>query len=197
MKKLIFLLGCISAFNSHAQFHPPAGQPGTSAIYKDSSIIVAWATTCTVVRGYMDITNQAGGVATAGVDANGTGVADGSTIVSLGDGGMATLTFPSTLFDGPGYDFAIFENSFDGIFLELAFVEVSSDGINFFRFSATSNTPDSVQTGSFDSTDASKLNNLAGKYKANYGTPFDLYELNGTTGLDIAHISHVRVADVV
>jgi hypothetical protein len=45
--------------------------------------------------------------------------------------------------------------------------------------------------------DASLLNNLAGKYVANYGTPFDLSDLAGTPGLDVNHITHVRLVDVV
>ncbi|MCB9195546.1 MAG: T9SS type A sorting domain-containing protein, partial [Flavobacteriales bacterium] len=82
-------------------------------------------------------------------------------------------------------------------FLELAFVEVSSDGINFFRFPATSEIQDTLQTDGFGSSDPTEINNLAGKYRAQYGTPFDLEELIGTNGLDINHITHVRVIDVI
>ena len=45
-------------------------------------------------------------------------------------------------------------------FLELDFVEVSSDGVNYFRFPATSYTDTTVQTGSFGSTDATKINKI-------------------------------------
>lgn len=83
-------------------------------------------------------------------------------------------------------------------FLELAFVEVSSDGVNFFRFPATSNTQITTQIGPFDNTgDATKINNLAGKYRAQYGTPFDLQELIGLVGLDINNITHIKIIDVV
>jgi hypothetical protein len=180
-----------------AQFHPPAGQPGTSAIHKDSSIITAWATGCTVTRGYQNITNTAAGYASAGTDSNAIGTADGAGVVSLGDGGIAVLTFSSGIYDGSGYDFCVFENSFSNDFLELAFVEVSSDGINYFRFASTSLVQDTAQTGSFGLTDATLINNLAGKYGATYGTPFDLQELSGIQGLDINNITHVRVIDVV
>jgi hypothetical protein len=44
---------------------------------------------------------------------------------------------------------------------------------------------------------ARNLNNLAGKYVTNYGTPFDLQELENTTGLDINNITHIRLVDVV
>ena len=54
--------------------------------------------------------------------------------VCLGDGGSITMTFDNAIRDGEGFDFAVFENSFDEKFLELAYVEVSSDGVNFVRF---------------------------------------------------------------
>ena len=41
------------------------------------------------------------------------------------------------------------------------------------------------------------INNLAGKYRVGYGTPFDLDELHDSTGLDLNHITHVRLVDVV
>jgi hypothetical protein len=53
------------------------------------------------------------------------------------------------------------------------------------------------QTGGFDATNPRLINNLAGKYVASYGTPFDLQELEGTTGLDVSRITHVKIIDVV
>lgn len=179
-----------------AQFAPPAGQAGTTAIYKDSSAFVAWATGCTVVRGYENISSPLLGYASAGDSSKALGKADGST-VSLGDSGYAIVTFASPIVNGPGWDFAVFENSFDGKFLELGFVEVSSDGINYFRFPATSNTKDTGQCGTFGDLDATKLNNLAGKYQVLYGTPFDLQELSGQAGLDINNVTHVKIVDVI
>ena len=41
------------------------------------------------------------------------------------------------------------------------------------------------------------INNLAGKYRAGYGTPFDLAELADSTGIDIDSIVFVRIVDVV
>ena len=118
-------------------------------------------------------------------------------MVSLGDGGFAILEFASPINDEIGPDFAVFENGFDDLFLELAFVEVSSDGINFFRFPSISNTDTTIQTGSFGLTDASKLHNLAGKYRAEYGTPFDISDLPNDALLNKQAITHVRVMDVV
>lgn len=189
----IFLAGNVAL----AQYAPGVGNPGTTAIYKDSSVFVGWATQCQVVRGYQDISNTSLGYASVGDSSMALGVAGSNAIVSLGDGGMATMTFADPIGNGPGWDFAVFENSFDDSFLELAFVEVSSDGINFFRFPAHSLTDTTVQTGSFGSTDPAKINNLAGKYRAMYGTPFDLAEMMNIQGLDIQQVTHVRVIDVV
>lgn len=199
MKKYVILSFCflLTSFSLKAQFEPPAGVPGTSAIYKDSSLFTSWATGCTIVRGYQDVSTTSLGYATAGDSSMALGIAGSNGILSLGDGGIATLTFAQPITNGPGWDFAVFENSFDGQFLELAFVEVSSDGVNFFRFPATSNTQDTAQVASFGLLDATKLNNLAGKYEALYGTPFDLDELESTQGLDVNAITHVRVIDVV
>jgi len=181
-----------------AQFHGAAGSAGTSAMHKDSSAFVGWASQCTVTRGWQDISNTTLGVADVGVDVNGTLKAGDNPVVSLGDGGYAILTFSNTIKNGPGYDFAVFENSFSDTFLELAFVEVSSDGINYFRFPSTSNLSFTSQIGPFDQTsDPTKLNNLAGKYRVNYGTPFDLEELKNTVGLNVNAVTHIKVIDVV
>lgn len=183
-----------------AQFAPPVGQAGTTAMHKDSSAFIAWATNCTVVRGWQDISQTALGTATVGAPADATGQADGSGVVSLGDGGYAILQFPSPITNGPGFDFAVFENSFNAGFLELAFVEVSSDGTNYARFPASCLHSQTQQIGPFDNTgDATKINNLAGKYVASYGTPFDLQDLQTVAGttLDINAIRYVKVIDVV
>jgi hypothetical protein len=179
-----------------AQFAPPAGQPGSTAMYKDSTSFVAWAETCTIVRGKEDAGNTASPYASVGDSSKALGIAD-NTIVSLGDGGSAVCSFAWPLADGPGPDFAVFENSFSDDYLEFAFVEVSSDGLTYFRLPATSNIQDTLQTGPFDLSDATKVNNLAGKYRGMYGTPFDLQELQGTGGLDLNNVTHVRIVDVV
>jgi hypothetical protein len=189
----IFLLGGFSAF---AQFPPGAGYPGTTAIHKDSSVFVGWASNCMVERGWVKITDPSMGKATSGTPEMAIGKSGSSGLVSFGDGGIAVLTFKAAIFNGPGWDFAVFENAFDD-FLELAFVEVSSDGINFYRFPATSLTDTAIQTGTFGLTDPTKINNLAGKYDLFYGTPFDLEELKDEPGLDVDNITHVKIIDVV
>jgi hypothetical protein len=186
---------------AYAQFAPVVGLPGTTAIKGDSSCFVEWATGCVVQRGPMNIADTALGYPTDGVDSDALGEADDYT-VSLGDGGTATLTFNYPIYNGDGFDFAVFENGFmtndsNLAFLELGFVEVSSDGVHFFRFPSISHVEDSVQTGAFASTDGGQLYDLAGKYIADYGTPFDLQELADTPGLDINNVTYVRVIDVV
>jgi hypothetical protein len=184
---------------SAGPYPPAAGQPGSTAIGMDDPSLVGWATGIDVVRGPMDISNPAAGNASFGVPELALGAASGEAIdvVSLGDGGVASLTFVKPIVNGPGFDFAVFENGFGDNFLELAFVEVSSDGIHFFRFDSVSLTQTGTQVGGFDLLDPSDLDNLAGKYRQGYGTPFDLEELAGTPGLDVHHIVVVRIIDVV
>ena len=194
---LFLIFSILKVASLLAQYPPAVGQAGTTAMYKDSSSFIGWATQCSVVRGYQDISNPGGGLAATGDSSMATGQAGTNGVISLGDGGYATLTFAWPLVNGSGWDFAVFENSFDDYFLELAFVEVSSDGINFFRFPAHSLTDTLLQVAGFDSLDARLIDNLAGKYRGMYGTPFDLQELEGTAGLDLNRITHVRVRDVV
>lgn len=176
--------------------------PGSTAISATDARFAEWGKQCVVQRGFMDIANPSLGYASAGADSLAAGAPDGY-IVSLGDSGVADVTFAHPIIDGPGADFAVFENGFRDAsdsslaFLELAFVEVSSDGINYFRFPSSSLTQTNTQIGNGDYISASQLNNLAGKYIATYGTPFDLGELAGTAGLDLNNVTHVRIIDVV
>ncbi|MCB0653006.1 MAG: T9SS C-terminal target domain-containing protein [Saprospiraceae bacterium] len=180
-----------------AQFAPPAGQEGSTAIPADDPQIIAWAVACEADRGLQNILMEELGLTTNGDAENVPGAAD-NLVISLGDGGMATVIFDHPVRNGDGWDFVVFENGFDDLFLELAFVEVSSNGTDFFRFPATSLTDTSEQTLSFGTTDATMINNLAGKYRAGFGTPFDLEELSDFAGqLDLDHITHVRVVDVI
>ena len=188
-----------------AQYAPQAGVAGSTAIHKSSSLFSSWARSCRVQRGMQQISDPSFGYATAGDSTSALGAPDGG-IVSLGDSGIAVLQFAAPLADGPGPDFAVFENGFANLadpeeaFLELAFVEVSSDGINFTRFAASCLTQDTAQLSSIAPptfSNARRLHNLAGKYIGSWGTPFDLSELSGAPGLDIHAVTHVRIVDVV
>ncbi len=199
----VILLTCTqfatSSIAGVMMFDGAAGTPGSLAIAHTDPRFVDWAVGGTVQRGLQDIGNSSGGLASFGDLTNAFGPAGTSTgaIVSLGDGGSATLTFNSRVRNGAGPDFAVFENSFSDTYLELAYVEVSSDGSNFFRFPSISMTQASMQVGSFENLDPTNLFNLAGKYRVGFGTPFDLQELVGTAGLDVDHVGFVRVVDVV
>lgn len=200
---ILILMSYLFGTVAYAQYAPQATVLGSTAVSKNSGQFAGWATGCTIQRGLMDIADPSKGFVTAGDSSFAVGAPDNS-IVSLGDSGIATLTFDAPLYDGPGYDFAVFENGFanpsnpEEAFLELAFVEVSSDGRTFFRFPATSLTPDTFQipvAGVY--MNARNINNLAGKYIGGYGTPFDLNELENIPGLDINNITHVRLIDVI
>ena len=188
-----------------AQFAPAQGQPGTTAMHADSSAFVAWATSCVAEPGPMNITNPSGGMAGSGWSAsNVIGYPEGTMgVTCLGDGGMATVTFASPICNREGPDFAVFENGFANAqnpnlwFLELGFVEVSSDGENFFRFPAYSNTQTETQLDGMGCIDPSQIHNLASKYGAMYGTPFELDEVPDDPLLDKDHITHVRIIDVI
>jgi hypothetical protein len=180
-----------------AQFPPAAGMAGSMALHKDSVQWVAWANSCTVQRGFLNIANPSLGTVSSGTEQDACGIAGDGGILSLGDGGIAVLQFSTPITNGNGPDFAVFENAFNNTFLELAFVEVSSDGQNFVRFPSFSNNDTSVQIGPFGASDASKIHNLAGKYRAGYGTPFDLEELKDSINIDINNISYVKIIDVV
>lgn len=173
------------------------GSEGCTAIACTDSRIKGWATGCELVLGSSDLTNPDAPVVSYGTAEEAIGPATTSTmdVVSLGDGGSATLTFEHPIKNGEGFDFAVFENPFNDYFLELGYVEVSSDGVNFVRFPATSLTQTARQIVS--SVDPSYINNLAGKYRAGYGTPFDLEELRDSANIDINSITHVRIIDVI
>lgn len=201
MKQTAAIVSLFICLLGNAQSYPPqAGIYGSTAIFKDSEQFVSWATGIEVVRGLLQKSNPAVSIngnnrATAGFPDDALGYPDGNT-VSLGDEGSATMTFAAPIFNGTGFDFAVFENG-GASFLELAFVEASSDGLHFFRFPAHSETQTATQIGPFGTPSAAYLNNLAGKYSAQYGTPFDISALPDDANLNKNSITHIRVVDVV
>lgn len=154
-----------------------------------------------------------------GVPANG--------LVSLGDAapgtapGSITLGFNNAITNGAGADFAVFENAGDfgafGLFAELAFVEVSTDGSTFARFVSRSDStlPDEDPNTPPLSTDLladfgqafATLPNrgvvagLAGADEPFFGTLFDLELLTSAAevlsgGVDLSEINFVRLVDI-
>jgi hypothetical protein len=201
MRKLVLLFS-ITTFALQAQSYPPAaGEPGSTAIPAESQLIVAWATGVEIERGYVDISNpdfedNGSNFASYGEADDAVGPAT-NNVVSLGDAGEAILTFSKPISDGAGFDFAVFENSFSDSFLELAFVEVSSNGVDYFRFPSHSQTQTDIQVGGFGNLDPTYINNLAGKYRGLFGTPFDISELESDPLLNKNGITHVKIIDVV
>ncbi len=186
------LLAASFSFAAHAgPFAPAAGQPGSEAIDMNDAAITSWAT------GYENYLVGRNVIADWKIPEKALGPAQGTAtdIVSLGEGGRITMTFSDPIVNGAGNDFAVFENSFSDTFLELARVEVSSDGSNFFGFSATSLTPGAV--GSFGLLDPTDIDGLAGKYRQGWGTGFDLDLLADIAGLDIFNVGYVRLIDIV
>lgn len=199
---IIFLAFSLPAIAQ--SYAPAAGQAGSTAIHMSATELKGWATGIHVERGYVNIedtTMEANGQnrASFGDGSFALGPSTGATgdVVSLGDKGSAILTFDQPIFNGPGFDFAIFENSFSDTYLEFAHVEVSSNGVDFVRFPSHIEVQNEVQIHGFGTTDPRMVYNLAGKYRAGYGTPFDLEELKDSSGLNVNNITHIRVIDVV
>jgi hypothetical protein len=135
--------------------------------------------------------------------------------------GTLTLGFDKSIYNGPGADFAAFENGFVSdfttgagseagqIWAELGYVEVSTDGNQFARFPSTYlNYPDGQSPVSQDylTLDVTNIHNLVGKHANMYGmnswgTPFDLDDLLDDplvlSGLvDLDDINYVRIVDI-
>ena len=173
-------------------YAPAAGQAGSTALDKGDSAFVGWAT------GWFDYVVGTECVATWQTPAKALGAATGDNldIVCLGNGGEITLAFGNPIVDGPGPDLAVFENGVEDTFLELAYVEVSSNGNDFFRFPNRSLTPDPVTR--FGAVDPTNVSGLAGKYRQGFGTPFDLGTLSDVSPLlDVNNVGFVRIQDVV
>jgi hypothetical protein len=197
----LFIAVMLYASESKAGPYPPAaGQPGSTAVSSASSAFIAWAT------GFTNYIPGAEVSSTYRKPERALGKSGGDSgdpifdIVSLGRGGSITLTFDLPIKNDEGWDFAVFENSFSDGFLELAYVEVSSNGSDFVRFENDSLTQNPV--GAFGAIDTTDISGLAGKYRAGFGTPFNLGDLasedlvlNGTVNL--SRITHVKIVDIV
>jgi len=150
---------------------------------------------------------------------HGLGDREGSLdVVTLGNGGTITLGFaPTTIVDGPGPDFIVFENPFyvngnpDAPFAEIAGVEVSENGVDFSAFPCTASAPPygscagwhpvyaNPDTNSIDPTDPAVAGGDAfdladlGVSRARYVRITDRVDLtgpNGTFDLDAVSIVH-------
>ena len=145
-------------------------------------------------------------------------------LLSLGNGGSITCTFDWPIGDGPGADFAVFENGFSDFtdwegtsradstrsfaYLEFAFVDVATTPSAWARFPSAYLASNPVYNLShisedrFASQDATWVDGLAGKHTLAYGTPFDLARLTNapavlTGDVDLHEINYIRLTDVV
>lgn len=143
-------------------------------------------------------------------------------VVSIGLEKSITLAFDVAICDGSGDDFIVSENGFFisgdpyNVFGELAFVEVSTDGITFARFPCESLNEEPM--GPFGGVNWTKVHNLAGSYPvfANAdtnsvdpfepivagGNAFDLSDLSShplviSGGVDLQNINFVRIVDIL
>jgi len=195
--------GCTAApfdavYDVRATYAPAPPDPATTAVAYDDPRIAGWASGVDSYLAGPGVTDAHFSAPEQGLGPAGTSTLD---VVSLGNGGSITLTFDAPITDGEGWDFAVYENSFAAdLFLELGFVEVSSDGAHFARFDsafAATVTPSGNASGT-----AAQIGGLAGTYMIGYGTPFDLAALRNAPmvrdgAVDLASIKYVRIVDIV
>lgn len=192
MKSILLISWMFAPLLMGGSFTGAVGTPDCEAIHKDSTSFVAWATGNLPPAYGADVETSW----MTPEKAYGKATDDTHDIVCLGNGGSITMTFAQPIRDDVGADFAVFENGISAGFLELAFVEVSSDGVHFFRFPNRSE--GESERGPFSSNmNPTTINGLAGKYQKGYGTPFDLSNLPPDPLLDREHIRFVRIVDIV
>ena len=180
-----------------------------AAIHYSDSKFVSWVTEVIeyapapgVAANWQNTSNVIGPVGSNNMaivslgDLNATQIADGVSP------GYIVLAFLNGIGNGIGADFAAFENAMISggkVFAELAYVEVSTDGVVFSRFPSISETPG--QVGGMGTVDPTGVYNLVGKHTTGYGTPFDLDDLLDDefvlAGLvDLNNINYVRLVDI-
>ena len=204
--KTLGIIVSLSTLSLAGIYSGPANDPANAydaAISKNDAAIVSWANSVInyspapgVSTSYQNPTTGYGCLG----DLSATQIAEGVSVGSI------VVGFEHGITNGDGADFAVFENGFafgvNSLFMELAYVQVSSDGLNFIQFDAIStNTAPTTGSGSFSGWDTTNVYNLAGKHQSGWGTPFDLDELvnntlvlNGT--VDLGNINYVKLIDI-
>lgn len=166
------------------------------AVPVDDPRIVAWA------EGYRDYEpgTDLDAVWTDPNKALGQALGTWDDALSLGNGGRITMVFAEPIADHTGPDLAVFENGFSENFLELALIEVSSNGVDFVRLPSLSIQTTPVEA--YGTLDPAELIGVAGRFRAGFGQAFDLATLTHTpavqTGrVDLSAIRFVRVLDLI
>ena len=200
------LIGWLTAASlSAVTYAPGPNSAGTTAIVafaddetvQPNSELTAWAHAVDIYSPGEKVSEvfQTTPGALGPADFTGNYTAGSDTTVTLGDGGSITLSFATPILDTDGFDLVVFENGITTTggrgFFELAFVEVSSNGTDFYRFSGRSSTPRPTSPYAFLELNPTDLDGLAGKYHATYGTPFDF------AWLGLSSISFVRIVDIL
>ena len=160
--------------------------------------VVSYAPSSGVSGGWSNASLVLGPVTGDLFDVASLGDLSGSQMVAGAVAGRMTVHFAEPIREVSGADFSVFENGFlqgsvaGMMFGELAYVEVSADGVNFVRFPSRSLTSGVV--GSYGTMDPTNVYNLAGKHLnalgSSWGTPFDLSEVG------LASVSYVRLVDI-
>lgn len=178
--------------------------PIDAAIPSNSPLFTEWADEIDASRTFFA---PRGSTAISPTGFNSLGDLDATQIAAGNQVGYLTVTFPKGVRNAAGADFAIFENGFafgtpNGLFAELAYVEVSSNGVDFARFpSISTNVAPVTGSGAFAGFDMSNVYNLAGKHAGGFGTPFNLDDLLThplVTGgsVNLASIQYVKLVDI-
>jgi len=178
--------------------------PIDAAIASSSPLFTEWANRIDATRTYFA---PRGATTISPTGFNSLGDLDATQIAAGNKVGYLTVTFPTGVKNGAGADFAIFENGFafgspNGLFAELAYVEVSSNGVDFARFpSISTNVAPVTGSGAFAGFDLSNIYNLAGKHAGGFGTPFNLDDLLTNPlvvggSVNLASIQYVKLVDI-
>jgi hypothetical protein len=146
------------------------------------------------------------------------GIGGSTDVLNIGLGGSVTVEFvDNTIYDGPGPDFTVFENafyiggSFDEVYLEPGYVEVSDDGAVFVRFPCDyivqdpplENDPRPAHYVGFAGIHPVFSNSTNGisplDPAVSGGDTFDLADVAveaAAAGVDIQNIHFIRISDV-
>jgi hypothetical protein len=181
--------------------------PIDGAIPSNSPRFVEWADNISSLASGLTHFAPRGSTTISFTGFNSLGDLDATQIGNGESPGYLTVTFPHGIANDSGPDFAVFENGFtfgspNGLFADLAYVEVSTNGIDFARFPNISlNTAPVQGSGAFAGYDMSNVWNLAGKHAEGFGTSFNLDDLltnalvlSGQVNLN--DIQYVKLVDI-
>lgn len=182
--------------------NPAVGNVVNPLFFGWADRVVTYAPTADVAGGEWAVPERALGPVTG----NHFDVVSLGELEAEGPPGSITLGFDEPIRNFSGADFVVFENAFGSrtsVFAELAYVEVSSDGVHFARFPSVSLTAHPVPN--WGNLDPRNVFGLAGKhvnaYGRSWGTPFDLEALSGDPlvqrgDVDLNGIRYIRLIDI-